>query len=91
MRFFRELFRPSLKCDRLGHVATECTFRVIAKPERYGWLSGVADSAKMARTQCKRCRAVLSDPIITDREPIHSLSMPQSHHERLEANGYLIR
>lgn len=90
MRFLWELFKPALKCDRLGHKKAERKYKIYAEPKSHGWLSGVADRAVLTRDECKRCGTVLSEGEITDRHAIDSLSMPSSEYDKFEKNGVYI-
>lgn len=83
MRWLREFFRPTLKCERLGHVEG---FRQV----RRGYTSsrfGVADSVTQSRAFCPRCKTSLGKWIEDRRRKIDSLSMPTDDWDRLEADG----
>lgn len=90
MQIVREFFRPSLKCERLGHKPV----REVRGPGYVmpsGSRSAVADGATIVRHICPRCRAELSDTTFEDRYPIHSLSMASSRMNKLRDCGYILK
>ena len=90
MRWLKELFRPRLKCERLGHREEPQQRRTFRWPPESRW-AGVADRCAEKRTVCGRCGAQLAPWAITERRPIDSLSMPQPDWDRLRTDGVLVR
>ena len=90
--WLRELFRPSLKCDRLGHDWDQITIRGFQWPAENSWRH-VADSVTVTIHDCRRCRVrerQESDEV-KRREGISSLEMPTPDWERLKERGFLAR
>ena len=83
LRFIRELFKPSLKCARVGHRT--------GHRERRGFCSdskdGVADRIIERQQACMRCKAELSPWEVVFSRPIHSLSMPSDDMDELRSTG----
>ena len=85
-RWIREIVRPSLKCDRLGHRPGWRARTVYRYPSKWG----AADRVFEQQTTCRRCKAELSDWEATRESSIHSLAMPADDWDTLRRDGVLV-
>jgi hypothetical protein len=85
MQFLRELFRPSLKCSRIGHKTGHRERRGLCADSDHG----VADSIIERQEACMRCDAALSPWEVVHSRTIHSLSMPSDDMDELRSTGRL--
>lgn len=85
MRIVRELFRPSLKCERAGHKPA------VRERRGYSWPSslGVADRVTQRQSACRRCKKTLSGWADQSSKTIHSLGMPSDDWDALRRDGFL--
>ena len=88
IRFFIELFKPTVKCGRIGHKQHERTRRTIRWPSETR--RGVADSCREKSTKCRRCGKTMTDWEVFERDEINSLSMSQTEWDKLKDNGFII-
>ena len=89
MRWLKELLKPALKCERLGHDWKRKTLRAYQWPGE-GYRS-VADEVTFTIHECQRCQQRErreGDEVIT-REGIQSLSMPSEDWRKLKRDGVL--
>ena len=88
-RFLDEWRNPSKKCARVGHKKIVSVDIVLTRATR-GYNSGVADKATKSTTICKRCGRSFGRAKYTDREPVHSLSLPSSQMDKFEKRGVYV-
>lgn len=88
MQWLKEIFRPRLKCRRVGHRPKEETRRTYRRPEACG---SVVDGCREKRTVCGRCREVLSGWEVTDREGYQSATLPSEMWDELKHDGVVVR
>ena len=89
LRWLREIFNPSSKCERMGHEFRRVRIRGKAYPPKM--FRSVADEAYKSFHRCGRCGKV------EDREGdglqryggIQSLTMPDDMWKRLYEDGFL--
>lgn len=88
LRFIKELFRPSLKCARVGHNVIKDVVRVRIRSS--SWREVVADySATIER--CKRC-GHKEPPVVGEKITGYTgCEMPSEMWDELDKNGYLIK
>ncbi len=85
-QFFDELFRPKLKCDRVGH-NINLTPHVIRK--RSKWPTVVHDYYCNI-PECSRC-GHMEDPVnLSLKDGWHACEMADYKWTIMDANGYLI-
>ncbi len=82
MQWLNEIFKPTLKCKRLGHVSETQTRRTYRNARYYA-----VDLCREERLECKRCGKALEEWYVVDREGFNSVTMPFSVHEELRKNG----
>lgn len=87
MRWLKEFFKPSLKCERLGH-NFETKRLIIRKLGREPTI--IAEDFAATENCCSRCN--FKCPIITwqRKDWYSSVSMPNEMWDELHDNGYLI-
>lgn len=89
MRWWREFWQPSLKCERVGHE--------IGEDVRYGFTSPafprlhVADSVEQVRQVCDRCGATFSEWETTDRTGLSGLTLNSDRMATLKRDGFVER
>lgn len=89
MRWFREFFRPSLKCERLGHdVAKRPAKRHFYRYPGRGFRS-VADDVTEEREECGRCGEGLTDWTETRYSGLQGLTMSSDRWDQLKCEGRL--
>ena len=89
--WLRELIKPALKCERVGHDWQEKSRRGYAKSR--GHFRCVADSVRQTRQECKRCK----DPHpekgeweTIDSTCLQGLTMATSQHDMLDETGFVL-
>lgn len=87
MRFFKELFNRSLKCERVGHKPRAVKRTGFVRPEGAFRHRIVAEKVRQCRVICSRCKTPLSEWDERSRSPIHSLKMEEDRWEELEDTG----
>lgn len=85
-RWWAEVRKPVLRCERVGHKVWFMFNKYIAYPPAR-WREGVADTVTESKKFCSHCQQDLTDWTEHRREPIHSLSMPDSSWEILKRDG----
>jgi len=86
-RFFRELFKPALKCKRVGHKIT-VEYLKIRKEGSFGC---AVEDFNAKRKICGRCGKVIKKPYnLTVLDFYTSCSMPDYMWDEMRENGYLI-
>ena len=96
-RFISELFKPSLKCERLGeHKIVVRTSRKFFKCWKFKELypdelhsffyHAIAVQAKIEETYCRRCGTVLASKVLHSHG-LNSLSMPTDEMDILREEG----
>ena len=88
MRWLKEFFNPSLKCQRVGHnpVVVKVTIR---KPSNS--FRTVARDYKADIGKCKRCGKVISEPCNLEFiDAWTSVEMPKYMWDDIRNNGYVI-
>jgi len=86
MRWWREFWKPELKCERIGHVPRERKRWGTRYPST---MRGVADSVTEKGEICDRCGEVLKPWHEVGRHPIHKLTMDSASWNKLEEEGEL--
>lgn len=89
--WFQELFKPSLKCHRLGHAKRIHWREGYVRPKTLGFFGGVADRVRQEQTRCNRCGETLTPWEVTQRKSIDSLSGSTDMWDDIESGGYWIR
>ena len=87
MRWLRELRRPALKCERVGHKPRAVKRAGYSVPSEWG----VADSVLQGGQVCDRCGVMLVEWKTIKREAIQGLTMPASDWDQLKEQGFLER
>lgn len=88
MRFFKELFNPALKCERLGHKPVVEWRKGYTNPTSSDWdrYRVVVHRSTQEQVCCARCKK--ADPWETvKKEGIHGLTAPQSTWDAINAGG----
>jgi len=86
MLFFRELFKPALKCNRVGHkIATKIQECYVYPSDAPYW--HVADRVIEEQKYCPRCGHLHSDWTVVKRTGIDSLSMDSIDWKHLKESG----
>lgn len=88
MRWWSELRRPALKCERLEHEMRTVERRVLLYPST-GY-RGVADRAIEELERCSRCGHE-TEPTIMSRSALTGLTMPSDRWDVLQREGRLVR
>jgi len=90
MRWLRELLRPSLKCERVGHNWKQITIRGYQYPAEFSYRC-VADAVTVTIHECTCCRerTRMDSDTVLRRDGLNSLSMPESDWETLRERGFL--
>lgn len=86
MRFLKEFFNPSLKCERLGHdeYIEEADITFILRRFR-----AVAEEYECTRNKCRRCAVVFTEwKRGKYLGSIQSISMPSDMMKRFEKRGW---
>lgn len=88
-RWLNEIFRPSLKCARLGHKPKERRYRVYVRPDGTTFRS-VMDRAVMVTCGCARCGAKLKEPVFEHRYGIQNFSAPSNIYDEIRERGFYV-
>lgn len=88
-RWFNELQRPSLRCERIGHRRSG-EWRRGYIPGEGGYFGGVACRTRQMREYCTRCGVETEPwrPIEGETRTIHSLSTSEDNWDRINAGGW---
>jgi len=88
-RFLTELFKPSLKCKRLGHKYKFIKRRAYIYPLKY-CLDVIVEEHLLRLKICSRCKEEdIQAREILDVECITNLEMPPSRWDELKRKGIL--
>lgn len=90
MRWFREFFRPTEQCARVGHRRRRVFREGYMDTEHY-W-QGVASRVRQEREHCPRCCLTLVDWTTVSRKSIDSLSGPTGMWDAISSGqGYWVK
>jgi len=79
------------KCERLGHNRVVRVYRAYTQEVPSSWYGGVVGRGTVTLTVCKRCKKVLSDPIIDPQEAINSFSAPTRVFDDIRERGFHLK
>lgn len=80
-----ELFHPSVKCNRVGHVERVVLLKFYEWPSRS---MGIADEVHYEGTKCSRCRRIIFG-VEMSRSVVNSLIMSSKDWRKLRTEGRL--
>lgn len=80
MRLLKELFRPELKCERIGHKRKEVTRKI---------RTGMNDYLQKA-VICRRCRVLVEEISREHLETYTSVTMPTSMWDEIREKGFIV-
>lgn len=89
MRFWREFWNPSLKCNRLGHVDRPITKRIRRKAPPFTYRTVVEDF-EATFIQCKRCGKETGPNEEKIVDSFTSCSMPDTMWDEMRNKGYTV-
>lgn len=91
MRFIKELFKPRLKCERIGHQVDEIKVRGYSKPshDTSDWRYYVAMDAEKITSLCTRCGLIHKEEVIASYKGLTGYSWPQSMADEFEKTGFV--
>jgi len=84
-RFIKELIKPSLKCERVGH-KYKTRKEVIRKESR----DYVCEDFYCEISKCRRCGYQKVPEKLIQKNGYHSVSMPSGDWDELRENGYMV-
>ena len=88
IRLIKELFNPSLKCERVGHDLKERQYKISRKAEY--WRNAVLEQLIETESYCKRCHvALFSNPELEYWRSVQSVSANESWWLKLKRQGYI--
>ena len=88
MRWIKELFNPTLKCQRLGHQHSTETIDGFSRPP-IDDRRNVVVKAKKIPDSCRRCGIIHSTEIEKSWKGFNSVSWPSYMWDELEKEGFV--